>query len=245
MAKRTTAKPAQEQQIDIIQEAQTEQTAAPEEKKEVTGFTQSQVDEMIAQAVAKAMEQQKKQQAAVPSASDMVTMRFMAEVNDRNVVYLGKDGKYGQIIGKRWMGQIPKMAFIGDFRTPLIQQLLKTRNLIVMDGLTDDERKLYGVMYASGEVIDDKLYDRLVRMEEKDLVPIYRGLCAEWRRMLAVKFADAFDRGELKVSRGTLLELNRISKRDNRHLSKDDVLRKGAFYPLIQKLNYAEDAEDE
>lgn len=211
---------------------------APE--KPVT-YTEDQVQDLIAKAVAQAMAQNA--QPAAATAPQMVTLRFVAEVNDRNEIPLGKDGKYGQIIGKRWMGQIDKMAFKGDFRTPLVQALLKKRNLIVMDGLTDEERRIYGVQYADGEVIDEKLYDRMTRMKEEDLLPIYEGLCPEWRRMLAVKFADAYEKGELKVTRDALLSLNKISRRDNRVFEKDDIRRKGAFWQLIQKLNYAEDVD--
>lgn len=215
-----------------------------EQPVQENAYTEAQVQDMIAKAVAQALAQQKQEAPAVRGGSDMVTLRFVAEVNDRNVIPLGADGKYGQIIGKRWMGQIDKMAFKGDFRTPLVQALLKKRNLIVMDGLTEDERRIYGVQYAEGEVIDEKLYDRMTHMEEGDLLPIYMGLCPEWRRMLAVKFADAYDRGELKVTRDALLSLNKISRKDNRDLPKDDIRRKGAFWQLIQKLNYAEDADD-
>lgn len=244
MAKKATAaKKAEEtvKQETINQE--TVETPVQEKKPAQGGYTEAQVQEMIAKAVAQALAQNAHTAPDAPAQGQMVTLRFVGEVNDRNVIPLGPDGKYGQIIGKRWMGQVDKMSFKGDFRTPLVQALLKKRNLIVMDGLTEDERRIYGVQYAEGEVIDEKLYDRMTRMSEGDLLPIYMGLCPEWRRMLAVKFADAYDRGELKVTRDTLLALNRISRKDNSGLPKDDIRRKGAFWQLIQKLNYAEDAD--
>lgn len=216
---------------------------AIEPQKENAGYTEVQVQEMIARAVAQALARQKQEASATRASDEMVTMRFVAEVNDRNVIPLGNRSQYGEIVGKRWMGQIPKMAFKGDFRTPLVQALLKKRNLIVIDGLTEDERRIYGVQYAEGEVIDEKLYDRMTRMSESDLLPIYEGMCPEWRRMLAVKFADAFDRGELKVTRDALLALNKISRKDNKDFPRDDIRRKGAFWQIIQKLNLSEDAD--
>lgn len=238
-AKKTTAPKAKSETTveTITLEAQ------PQTERKPVIYTEEQVQDLIAKAVAQAMAQNAQTAANTAPANQMVTLRFVAEVNDRNVIPLGNDGKYGQIIGKRWMGQIDKMAFKGDFRTPLVQALLKKRNLIVMDGLTDEERRIYGVDYAEGEVIDEKLYDRMTRMSEADLLPIYEGLCPEWRRMLAVKFADAFENGQLKVTRDTLLALNKLSRKDNRGLPKDDIRRKGAFWQLIQKLNYAEDAD--
>ena len=229
--------------------AEAPQTVHVEASEYVTaGYTEDQVQKMIAKAVAEALAAQPKPEAAapaIPAANEVVTMRFFDEVNDRNVVYLGKDGKYGQIIGKRWTGQIPKLAFIGDFRTPQIQRLLADRNLIVLDGLTEEERRLYGVEYAEGEFIDEKLYGRLTRMGEDELLATYKALCPEWRRMIAIRFADAFEDKTLKVTRDALLALNKISRKDNKDLPKDDIRRKGAFWPIIQKLNFAEDSDIE
>lgn len=246
MPKKTTAaqtapKKEAAAKAQAIEQTETMQTAT-------AGYTEDQVQKMIAKAVAEALAAQPKTDAtapAIPAANEVVTMRFFDEVNDRNVVYLGKDGKYGQIIGKRWTGQIPKLAFIGDFRTPQIQRLLADRNLIVLDGLTEEERRLYGVEYAEGEFIDEKLYGRLTRMGEDELLATYKALCPEWRRMIAIRFADAFEDKTLKVTRDALLALNKISRKDNKDLPKDDIRRKGAFWPIIQKLNFAEDSDIE
>lgn len=246
MPKKTTAAQTAPKKEAAAEAQAIEQTEAMQTA--TAGYTEDQVQKMIAKAVAEALAAQPKTDAtapAIPAANEVVTMRFFDEVNDRNVVYLGKDGKYGQIIGKRWTGQIPKLAFIGDFRTPQIQRLLADRNLIVLDGLTEEERRLYGVEYAEGEFIDEKLYGRLTRMGEDELLATYKALCPEWRRMIAIRFADAFEEKTLKVTRDALLALNKISRKDNKDLPKDDIRRKGAFWPIIQKLNFAEDSDIE
>lgn len=227
-AKKTTEKKTAEPRNEQIEIAQ-----ASEQKS----YSEADVQAMIAKAVAEAMAAKEKE--APKSANDgMVTLRFFDEVNDSNLIYLGENGKYGQIIGRRWTGQVPKMAFIGDFRTPLIQKLLEERNMIVLDGLTDDERKLYGVNYVEGEFIDEKLYESLLTMPEEDLIEIYRGLCPEWKRLVAVKFAEAYAANKLKVSRDALLALNRESR-------KYDKGGKGAFRGIIEKMNIAEEMDDE
>lgn len=226
-------------------EATNEQVDAKETVESAATFTEEQVREMIAQAVAEAVAKQQAQKPAAPDSDGMVTLQFFDEVNDHNLIYLGENGKYGQIIGKRWTGQVPKMAFIGDFRTPLMQNLLESRNMIVLDGLTDEERKLYGVDYVQGEYIDNKLYEALLHMPENDLLDIYRALCPEWRRMVAVKFADAYAQGKLRVTREALLALNRESRKDNKSLPKDDPRRNGDFWGVIQQMNYAEGADDD
>lgn len=226
-------------------EAANEQAETKEIVEGAATFTEEQVREMIAQAVAEAVAKQQEDKTAEIGSGGMVTLQFFDEVNDHNLIYLGENGKYGQIIGKRWTGQVPKMAFIGDFRTPLMQKLLENRNMIVLDGLTDEERKLYGVNYVQGEYIDNKLYESLLRMPEEDLLDVYRALCPEWRRMVAVKFADAYAQGKLRVTREALLALNRESRKANKSLPKDDPRRNGDFWGVIQQMNYAEGAEDD
>ena len=210
-------------------------------------YSEADVQAMIAKAVADALAAQKKEVAEQPSAPQndgLVTLRFYDEINDANVIYLGENGKYGQIIGKRWTGQIPKMAFIGDFRTPHIQKLLEDRNMIVIDGLTDEERRLYGVEYVKGEFLDEKMYNAMLRMPEDDLVATYAGLCPEWKRMVAVRFAEAYDAGKLRVTRDALLALNRESRKANKVFDQNDPRRKGDFYQIIDKMNLREQEDD-
>lgn len=236
-AKKTTEKKTTEVKAEQATIAVTEE-AKPEQSAPQKTYSEADVQAMIAKAVAEAMAVKEKE--TPKNANDgMVTLRFFDEVNDSNLIYLGDNGKYGQIIGKRWTGQVPKMAFIGDFRTPLIQKLLEDRNLIVLDGLTDDERKLYGVNYVEGEFIDDKLYESLLNMPEGDLLEVYRGLCPEWKRLVAVKFAEAYATGKLKVSRNALLALNRESRK------ADKGGGKGAFRGIIEKMNIAEEMDEE
>ena len=121
-----------------------------------------------------------------------------------------------------------------------MQYFLKTRNLIVVDGLTDDERRVYGLNYQQGEYLEPAVYERLIEMGDQ-VLELYGKLCVTWREMVATKFIDAYENGTLKCSRETLLEMNKISKRDYANLPKDDIRRKGALYAIIHAMN----AEDE
>lgn len=220
--------------------------AAPAQKEAPATYTEDQVQKMVEAAVQAALKKQQQTAEIVQPKSQqgVVTLRFFSEVNDNNVVQLGQEGRFGQIVGKRWTGQIAKMDFIGSFRTPIVQALLASRELIVIDGLTEDERKLYGVDYAKGEVIEEGLYRRMTSMDEKTLVETYKALCPEWRRMVAVQFAEAYEKGQLKVTRQALLAINRQSKKDNAGYPEGDPRRKGAFARIIESMNLAE-AEDE
>lgn len=235
-AKKTTStrKKTEEKPIDVS-----------EAKYTPVQYSEADVQAMIAKAVADALAaKESEEQPHTPSNDGLVTLRFYDEINDANVIYLGENGKYGQIIGKRWTGQIPKMAFIGDFRTPHIQKLLEDRNMIVIDGLTDEERKLYGVEYVDGEFLDEKMYNAMLRMPEADLVETYTGLCPEWKRMVAVRFAEAYDAGKLRVTRDALLALNRESRKANKVFDQNDPRRKGDFYGIIDKMNLREQEDD-
>lgn len=244
----TTAKKTAEKKeakpivAEAVPTALEEYTAEP-----VVQYSADQVAKMIQEAVAKALAEAPKKEdapATQPYSDGLVTLRFYDEINDANVIYLGENGKYGQIIGKRWTGQIPKMAFIGDFRTPHIQKLLEDRNMIVIDGLTDEERRLYGVEYVKGEFLDEKMYNAMLRMPEDDLVATYAGLCPEWKRMVAVRFAEAYDAGKLRVTRDALLALNRESRKANKVFDQNDPRRKGDFYQIIDKMNLREQEDD-
>lgn len=249
--KRRGRKPAKTTQTETISNEHIATTVEEEEKKErqqtavPATFTMEQVQKMIEEALAKREAEKKEADAPQQQQThETVTMMFRDEVNDENVIELGKNAKFGQITGKSATITVEKRDFIGEFRTALVQTLLKKRNLIVIDGLTDEERKVYGLDYQKGEYLEPVVYERLINMGDA-ILDIFPKLHPSWREMVALKFADAFDNKTLKCSRETLLKLNKISKKDYAHLPKEDVRRKGSFYGIIQRMNAAEEAEDD
>lgn len=205
-------------------------------------FTQAQVQQMIA----KALEDFKAQLPAAPvmavtPAEERVVLRFQAEVNDENEVDLGA---YGRIHGKRANISVSRSDFFGTFRSATVQRLLANRELLVISGLTDEERRMYGVDYAEGECLDPAVYDRLISMG-KDLEAIYPKLCRGYKEMMACKFAQAYENHTLEVPRDVLLTLNALSRKDHADLPKDDPRRKGDFWPIISKMNLAEEQTEE
>lgn len=201
-------------------------------------FTLEQVQKMIEEALAK-RESSTKEVVAV--SEPLVTMRFQDEVNDRNVIELGNNGKFGQITGKFQTVTVQKRDFIGEFRTNLVQNLLRDRKLIVIDGLTDEERKIYGVDYRQGECLEPAVYDSLINMGD-EILDVFPRLSISWKEMVASKFAEAYEKGELKVKRETLLAMNKISQKDYASLPKNDQRRKGAFYEVIHRMNLADES---
>ena len=231
-APKTAAKPAPEKK--------TAAAPVPDEKDSEIEALKKQVEDMKALLETAA----RPQIVQIGGDAEKVSFLWQAEVADDNVVVFGDGGMYGRIVGKTGTFSVPK-SDLSRLLDGMNRFFLDKRWLIALDGLTEEERRLYGVEYAEGEFIDEKLYGRLTRMGEDELLATYKALCPEWRRMIAIRFADAFEDKTLKVTRDALLALNKISRKDNKDLPKDDIRRKGAFWPIIQKLNFAEDSDIE
>jgi len=75
-------------------------------------------------------------------ADGVVELTFLAAVSPDNVCSLGE---YGSLNGVGGYIEIPRKEFGGKFMTPVVRSLLKDRSLIVCSGLTEEERKRYGV----------------------------------------------------------------------------------------------------
>ena len=225
------------------QEKKTTRTRKTTEKTTEQTFTLDQVQKLIEEALAKRDAETAKAAPVANNNDAVVTMIFQMEVNDSNEMLLGPNGKYGLITGSHATVTIQKRDFISDFRTTMMQYLLKNRNLIVVDGLTDEERKVYGVDYQQGEYLEPAVYDRLIEMGDK-VVEFFDKLHPTWQEMIATKFIGAYENGTLKCSREALIELNKMSKKNYAGLPKDDPRRKGAFYPIIHQMNTADEADE-
>ena len=112
--------------------------------------------------------------------------------------------------------------------TPFVQKLLKKRRLIVLDGLTEEERKRYGVLYNEGEIMDTQMMDKLLDIPVDKLTTIFENLCPEHRQFVATRFITAFEKGDNRISRGKVEPLQAISKTND---------SEGLFTPILQKMN--------
>lgn len=224
------------------QEKKTTRTRKTAEKTIEQTFTLEQVQKLIEEALAKRDAEIKESKPMVQN-DGVVTMIYQDEVNDASQILLGPNGKYGMITGKHATITVQKRDFISDFRTTMVQYLLKNRNLIVIDGLTDEERKIYGLEYKQGEYLEPAVYERLIDMGD-EVVGIFDKLHPTWQEMIATKFIEAYENGTLKCSRDALMALNKMSKKNYAGFGKDDPRRKGAFYAIIHQMNAADESED-
>lgn len=161
-----------------------------------------------------------------PVQSDsVVELTFLAAVSPDNVTSLGD---YGSLNGVGGCIEVPRKEFGGRFLTPVVRSLLRDRSLIVCSGLTETERKRYGVDYKDGELLDVDAFDRLLDMDMDVLTTLFRRLCPEHRQFAATRFITAYERGDNRVSREKVESLNDISRETD---------PKGLFSPILEGMN--------
>lgn len=144
----------------------------------------------------------------------MVQCIYIDSVIPNNEIIIGNGRK---ISGSGRVFSVPLSEFESTFITPLIAKLIKTRRIIVLDGLTDEQRSLYDCEYAENEVIRrEGVFDFFFKKEIPEAAKIFGSLCAEHQELVAARFMDAYlnDSSPLKryVSRARVVALNNISK---------------------------------
>ena len=167
--------------------------------------------------------------------SEKVTMRFQADVADDNVAVFGPSGLYGQVTGKMGTVVVPKAEW-SRFYTDSVRRMIDRRWLVVLTGMSEDERKLFHCAYKKGEVLDEKAFAGLLDMGE-ELLKIFPELCISHQRMVGKAFWEAYNQGDSRANDRTLIvKLNELSKKAAAG-SGDKLLEKGVFNPVIEAMN--------
>lgn len=198
-------------------------------------YTAEQVQQMMQEAAAKAVAEALKnipQQTApqivqVSTSAEQVHFLWMAPVADDNVVQFGDGGMYGNIVGKTGSFYVPKPD-LSRILTEMNRRFMAQRWLLVVSGLTDEEREALGVDYKSGEVLDKRAFAKLVELGD-ELLDIYQALCEGHKVMAAQMYADAYRQGSRYVTRERTVKLNALSKRKGHE--------KGDFIAIIEDMN--------
>ena len=165
--------------------------------------------------------------------TEKVVLRFQAEVADDNVATFGPEGMYGQVTGKTGTITVPKSEW-SRFYNESVRNMIYRRWLIVLSGMDEQERELYGCNYKPGEILDELAFHKLLDLG-RDLIAVFPALCDAHKEMVASRFLTAWMDGDSRaMDRDLIVALN--------ELSKDDTHKKGMFQPIIEGLN-ARDAE--
>lgn len=233
--KRTAAKRTEIKAPESVKGAETvkepEAAKEPEKNPEVEALkaqlaeTQRILELMQAQLLAA-----KPQVVQVMSDTEKVTLRWQAEVADENVLNLGPNGVYGRITGKTGYASIPKSEW-SKFLDESMKGFIRDRMLIVLSGLSDEEREMNGCMYREGELLDEKAFVKMLDMGE-DLIAVFPALCHEHKEMIARRFISGYEENHPSAhNRKLVVALNELSKQDPL------FPKKGAFSSIIEQLN--------
>lgn len=229
-----------EETVAETSEAVTQETPAVQEAAPV--FTEAQVQQMIAEALAKQVANIQPQTVMVHQSAEKVTMRWQAEVADDNVAVFGDGGYFGRVTGRRGYIHVPKEDFFTRFLDERTRFMLDKRWLVVLTGLDDEERAMLGVDYKEGEILDDKAFVKLLDMTDEELLEVFPDLCEPHREMVAKRITEAYSRGDAKITkrRDLVKRLNDISKAGYQNLPDGDGRKRGLLATVLEDMNEKE-----
>ena len=159
--------------------------------------------------------------------TEKIHFLWQAPVADDNVVLFGEGGMYGRITGKTGSFFVPKneLSRILDSMTRLF---LEKRWLLVLDGMTDEEREALGVDYKEGEVLDKRAFAKMVELGD-EILDIFPTLCDSHKDMVGQRFYEAWTAGNPAVKREIVVELLKKSKASGHEVK--------AFSAIIEEMN--------
>lgn len=212
MARPKKADAAAEKEPEIIGEITEEQikeTPAEDIKvaDEEIRLTKKELNALIAQAVAEAMKDTKPVLQVTPTESPVVLL-FIGGIMQGSTVALGELGNIYRDGGTLTVTKENFFSKLGG----AAEYLLRTRQLIVVSGLTDEERERMGVLYGEKELLTAKTYGHLLSYPTDELCVIYKALCPEHKRIAAKAFRSAMDAGDGRVTPEKLKRLYEIDK---------------------------------
>lgn len=179
------------------------------------------------------LEQAKRPQIVQVSADvEKVQFLYMAEVCDENVFEVGPGGMYGRIVGKLGTFIVPK-AELSRAMDTMFRMMLEKRQIIVVSGLSDEERDAYGVNYSDGEILDRRAFTKMTEIGD-EILGIYPALCDGHKEMVEKHFYEEWGSKRHHITRERIVELNKLAKAAGR--------TNNAFGMILREMN-AEDAE--
>lgn len=164
--------------------------------------------------------------------TERVHFLWQADVADYNLVTFGPGGMYGSITGKTGTFSVPKneLSRILDDRT---RRMIARRWLIVLDGLTDEERESLGVDYKEGEILDRKVFARMVNLPKDEICEIYSKLCDSHKEMVGRRYYEEYQNRNEAVTREKVIAL--------RDMTRDMGLDIQAFQQILVEMNASEE----
>ena len=197
-----------------------ETTKRPATKK----YSEDEVKAMIAEALEQFKVSQPQTVVQVAK-EEYVTVLFIGAIAGGTTVSMPK---WGQINYAGGMLDIPKKEFLQGIGVQVNNALLRERKIIVLSGLTDEERRRFGVDYRDGEYLTDKALYELIGYDTEKVCDIFNKLCDEHKRIVAKIYLTAyFEKQDKRIHRDTVMALNSLSK---------SVDKDGLFQPILEDM---------
>ena len=188
-----------------------EKPVEAEQKPVEKTYSEADVQKLVAEAVANAMASYRNQQMIQATPKDeRVNLLWQAPVADDNVQEFGANGRYGRIVGPTGNFFVPKDEF-SNIIDSFTRMCLERRWLIVVSGLNDEERKIYGVDYREGEYLDKTAFARVAEQGPK-LLELYPQLCDGSRRIVAGAVYQGWKEGKPSINRDLVESLAALCK---------------------------------
>ena len=180
---------------DAQNDAEVKAEAVPEkaaEKPAERTYTESEVQAIIAQLLAK----QKPE-------DENVSLYFLSVCAVNNEAELPG---YGVIRPGQYL-EIPKKEFFGKFMSPQVRKFIEKRRLLVLDGLSEQERRRYNCDYKRGEILTEHALETILDMPLSGLTELFRALGKDHKIFVARYINSIVDEAQRK---GVRID-NRIS----------------------------------
>lgn len=207
-AKKATETKAEETAEIRTAEAPQETSSAPDPAEEKLTISKTELNALIASAVAEALAKNQTPAIQVAPVEDPVVLLFLGGIMPGSTVALGE---LGNIYRDGGTLTVSKENFFSKLNGTA-EYMLRTRQLIVVSGLNDEERERYGVNYGEGELLTEKTYGRLLNYEPDELKTIYTALCRQHRAIAAKAFRTGLDNGDMRVTKEKLKALAKIDR---------------------------------
>lgn len=151
--------------------------------------------------------QQPQQVYVMADNSEKVWFLWMADVSNENQILIGENGQYGRINGPVGTFYVPKND-LSRVMDAAMRHFLELRWMIVVDGLTEEEREALGVNYKEGELLDEKAFRKITTLG-KELLDIFPALCDSHKEMVASRYHEDYANGR-PIDRNMVVALNAI-----------------------------------
>lgn len=180
-------------------------TETPKEKT----YTQQELEKIVQEAIKECTKTQSSGTVLHVVPEENVTLMFFGIIAPGTVVDLKK---MGQINRPGVALKVKKSEFFQN-NTVLVSNLLQERKIVVLDGLTEEERERYQLKYEDGEILTQKEFFDILKYPCKDMLNIFKKLCPSHRAVVVDLYAeDLFEKNGCYTTAEKVKGMKKLSK---------------------------------